>query len=57
MYKTANNLGSRYQLRYMGYSEAGEESAYTKMGLIFNKFGKMTKDEGRRVILDSLNMF
>jgi hypothetical protein len=57
MYRVSNVLESRYQLRYAGYSEAGDKTGYTKMGLIFNRFGKMSKDEGRKMMVDCMNEF
>jgi hypothetical protein len=57
MYKVANILESRFQLRYIGYSEEGEDKGYIKMSLFFNKFESLSKDEGRKVIVDSVNEF
>jgi len=56
MYRVIDVLESRYQLRYIGRSEAGDKTGYNKIGLLFNKFGKMSKDEGRKVTVDSVNL-
>src|ERR1700733_4953817 len=56
MYRVSDVLKSRYQLRYVGYSEAGDKNGYKKIGLLFNKFGKMSKDEGRKTIIDCVNV-
>ena len=57
MYRVSNILASRYQLRYLGYSEEGDKTGYTKIGLCFNRYGKLSRDEGRRIIVDSLDIF
>jgi hypothetical protein len=57
MYRVSDVLESRYQLRYGGYSEAGDKTGYTEMGLFFNKFGKVSKDEGRKMMVDCVNEF
>src|ERR1700733_737299 len=56
MCRVSDVLESRYQLRYAGCTEAGDKSGYNKIGLLFNKFGKMNKDEGRKTIIDCVNV-
>jgi len=56
MYRVIDVLESRYQLRYIAYSEAGDKNGYKKIGLDFNRFGKMSKDEGRKIIIDCVNV-
>ena len=51
MYRVSDDLESRFQLRYVGYSEAGDKNGFTKIGLHFNRFGKLNKDEGRKIII------
>src|ERR1700733_11727937 len=56
MYRVIDVLESRYQLHYIGRSEAGDKTGYKKIGLLFNKFGKLSKDEGRKVTIDCMNV-
>ena len=56
VYRVSDVLESRYQLRYVGYSEAGDKSGFTKIGLHFDRFGKLSKEEGRKVIVDCINV-
>jgi hypothetical protein len=56
IYRVSDTLASHYQLRYVGYSEAGDAKGFSKIGLRFNKFGRLSKEEGRKMIVDCLNV-
>ena len=56
MFKVIDLLENRYHLRYAGREESSDKGAYKTIGLLFNKFGKMSKDEGRKTIIDCVNV-
>src|ERR1700733_1214182 len=56
MFKVIDLLETRYHLRYAGREESSDKGAYKTIGLLFNKFGKMSKDEGRKTIIDCVNV-
>src|SRR5262245_47270240 len=44
-------INERYGLNYMGISEAGSDGKYKQIGLNFNCKKILTKDEGRKLLL------
>ena len=57
MHKVSEILKTRHQLYYSGRIESGGKNGYYVMGLNYDHFGKITKDEGRKMIIDSVNTF
>lgn len=57
MYKVVKILERRYQLHYIGRAEAGLKDYYTKMGLEFQVFRLVGKDEGRKMLIDCIGEF
>lgn len=52
VYNVARTLNNRYQLHYIGLSEAGDKEHYKKIGLDFEMFRIISKDEGRKILID-----
>ncbi len=52
VYKTAETLNNRFQIRYVGISEAGGENYYKEVGLHFELFRIISKEEGREIIVN-----
>lgn len=53
MNNTIKTLEHRYMMNSMGYSEQGDERHYNKIGLQFQIFRPLSKDEGRKILIDS----
>ena len=54
MNRVTDILESRYQLHYVGFSEGGEEGKYSNIGLHFVRYGTLSKDEGRKMVIESV---
>lgn len=52
MANVAETLNHRFQLRYIGFKEAADVNYYKEIGLNFQLLGLLSKDEGRKIILD-----
>lgn len=48
-------LKMRYNLYYSGIYESGDLNGYSEIGLTFRHLGKITKDEGRKMLIDCVN--
>lgn len=53
MKNVSNVLKKRHQLKKVGWSRGGDKNNYKTMGLYFDHYGVMSKDEGRRMLIDS----
>jgi hypothetical protein len=51
--ETAKILKERYQLRYVGIAESGGKDYYTLIGTRFQLFRIVSKEEGRKILVDS----
>jgi hypothetical protein len=51
--ETSKILKERYQLRYVGIAESGGKDYYTLIGTRFQLFRIVSKEEGRRILVDS----
>lgn len=52
MYKAAVILENCYQMKFMGWSESTDEQHYNNMGIDFQIFRVLSKDEGREILTD-----
>lgn len=52
VYNAAKIVGNRYQLHYMGLSEAADKKHYKEVGLHFEMFRIVSKDESRKMLVD-----
>ncbi len=55
MYNAASTLENRYQMKFIGWSEGADEVHYKRMGLNFQVFRVLSKSEGRKMLIDSVN--
>ncbi|MBA2727930.1 MAG: hypothetical protein H0U49_07145 [Parachlamydiaceae bacterium] len=51
MINVAKTLEQRYQIKIIGFSEAGDKDYYNKIGLEFNVYRVLSKDEGREILI------
>lgn len=56
LYNVSKILKGRYQLYYIGMAEAGTEEHYTKIGIELQIFHLLSKDEGRKMLLDAIEV-
>ncbi len=52
VYKTAETLNNRFQIRYIGISEAADENYYKEVGMFFELHRITSIEEGREIIVD-----
>ena len=52
IYNVAHEMEKRHQLYYAGMSEAGDMQHYTEVGMSFDVFRPLTKNEGRKMLLE-----
>lgn len=57
MNNTVKILSKRYQLKCMGFGEAAFHGPYTEMSLSFQIDRPLSKDEGRKMLLDAAQEF
>ena len=54
MLNTISTLESRYDLKRIGSSEGADKLYYNSIGLYFQVFRELSKDEGRKILIDSI---
>ena len=54
MYKTLLILENRYQMKFIGWSEGADDHHYNHLGLNFDVFHILSKDEGRKMLIDGV---
>ncbi len=54
MHKTAVILEKRHQMKFIGWSEGGDEHYYNNVGLNFKVFRVLSKEEGRIMLIDGV---
>lgn len=54
MNKTKLTLENRYNLKSVGWSEGGDSGFYKRIGLHFRIYRIITKDEGRKILIDGV---
>jgi hypothetical protein len=54
MYNVSRKMEERYQLHYAGMVEGGDEKHYNEVGMYFQIFRTITKDEGRTMLVESV---
>jgi hypothetical protein len=53
VYNAVKTLNNRNQLHYIGIVEAADKQHYKKIGLEFELFRVVSKDEARKILIDS----
>jgi hypothetical protein len=53
-YHVSRKMEERYQLHYAGMLEGGDEKHYNEVGMYFQIFRTITKDEGRTMLVESV---
>ena len=57
LYRMIRRLGDRHELHYTGRSGSSDNGIYKKLGLSFQIFKTLSKDEGRKLLIDCSQEF
>jgi hypothetical protein len=52
VYNASKTLNARHQMRYIGISEAGDKNHYKEVGMFFEIFRVVSKEESRKIMID-----